>query len=197
MDVGGPAVSNQWVLNRACAAVMDNTDCTRAIVQLTGLGKLDVEISQDRMAELVLPDRQRNFVIDGIWPSSVSLEHESKKLWRQWLCSPRLEVQDIQIKARLLADFCQNRNIELILIQGYPVEWSSYQAHCMLDLIDNPDQAWYEHYKASDRYQHHDHSASNTVPELGWQLEHAQKMSRRYWPEIFTKISKLTEAFYT
>lgn len=196
LDVGGPAVSNQWILNRAAEALMDNLNIARIIIQLTNIGKLDVEIFGDRLEELVHKDCLRNFVIDGIWPSSSSIEHASKALWRQWLFSPRLEIQDIQIKTRLLAEVCKHRDIELIVIQGYPIPWDDGGTNFMQGILDNPDHAWYEQYKTSDRYSYHDHAAFNSVPELGWQLEQAKKMSQRFWPEIMNRISRLETAFY-
>ena len=76
VDVGGPAVSNQWIINRAFQQLLAN-QFDHVIIQLTSLGKLDVEINAERQ-HLVNNDSLRNFVVDGIWPSSHSQEHPAK-----------------------------------------------------------------------------------------------------------------------
>ena len=54
-DVGGPAVSNQWILNKAILALYD-CQYDAVIIQLSGIGKLDVEINGERYNELVVND---------------------------------------------------------------------------------------------------------------------------------------------
>jgi hypothetical protein len=98
IDAGGPAVSNQWIINQSILQAMSNTDITHVVIQLTSIGKLDVETNPDRIAELVESDQLRNFTFNGIWPSSHSTNHPAKQLWKTWLSSPGLELQDIFCK---------------------------------------------------------------------------------------------------
>lgn len=195
-DLGGPAVSNQWIVNRACLAVLDRHDVARLIVQLTQIGKLDVEISDQSRQCMVDSDSMRNFVVDGIWPSSLSQEHVSKQLWYQWLHSPGLEIQDLRVKLRMLADLCARRDIELIVLQGYPIPWQQHHGEDVLDLLDDRGISLYEQYLSSDRYAWHDHDAANAVPELGWQLALARKMCARFWPDLVPRVDALQKAWH-
>ena len=109
IDVGGPAVSNQWIINKTFLGLQKYPDVKTAIVQLTTLGKLDVEVDLERIDALVKPDPLRNFIIDknlqvksgnqientGTWPSSGSTHHESKKHWYKWLFSPALDRKSV------------------------------------------------------------------------------------------------------
>ncbi len=126
-DVGGPAVSNQWIINRAFLQLEADSDIRQAVIQLTAIGKLDVEINNERIKTLVEPDPIRNFTVDDVWPSSASEEHESKRLWKQWLCSPKLEQQDVICKLRLLKHWCDTHDVKLTVIQGYDMLWDNDQ----------------------------------------------------------------------
>ena len=107
-DVGGPAVSNQWVINRIVEELYKNSDYDIVILQLTSTGKLDVDINRpDQLSELVEKDSIRNFVYNNVWPSSHSKDHESKQLYYQWLESPRLEIQDLWCKLIMLNNYCK------------------------------------------------------------------------------------------
>lgn len=196
LDVSGPAVSNQWIVNRASLAVLDREDIQRLIIQLTFLDKLDVEIFGERKNELVDKDSLRNFVIDGVWPSSASIEHPSKLLWRQWLFSPRLEIQDLRVKLKLLSHLCESRNIEMIVLQGYHIPWDLYESEDVLDLIENHQDPLYDRYEKSDRYHFHDPDSLISVPEIGWQLEFAKEICQRFWPDNVARVCKLEQAFY-
>ena len=104
IDVAGPAVSNQWILDQAFITLLNDNTITDAVIQLTSLGKLDVEVNLVRELALVKPDTIRNFIHQGIWPSSASQEHLSKKLWYEYLYSPNLEQQELFCKVLLFLD---------------------------------------------------------------------------------------------
>lgn len=195
-DLGGPAVSNQWILNKCCLGVLDQQDVMRVIVQLTTIGKLDVEISDAKRQHMVDSDSMRNFVLNGVWPSSMSQEHASKQLWHEWLHSPGLEIQDLRVKLRLLAEVCASRSIELVVLQGYAVPWQQYHGQDVLALMDDPDITLHEDYLSGERYQWHDHDQGNAVPELGWQLAMAHKMCMRFWPDLAPRVQNLCKAFH-
>jgi len=195
LDVGGPAVSNQWIINQSVLSLWNQPVVRRLIIQLTNLGKLDVEVDQARITELVQRDSLRNFVVDGIWPSSSSIEHDSKKLWKQWLFSPRLEIQDLRVKLLLLTEVCQARDIELILVQGYHLPWSEHDAADVMYMVENHHSPLYDQYQTSIRYQFHDHANHNTVPELGWQINLAKTMCQRFWPNLLPRMDRLSQAF--
>lgn len=195
-DLGGPAVSNQWIIDQIALAVLDRRDVERVILQLTSLGKLDVEINDERLQELVRPDSIRNFTFRNIWPSSGSVEHESKRLWHQWLYSTGLEIRELAVKLRLLAHYCQSAGIKITVIQGYDIPWIE-QGHADVEkLIDPSTYCLYQQYLASERYKHHDHSGGNTVPELGWQIDFASVMCARFWPQLSDRMHRISQSFY-
>jgi hypothetical protein len=193
-DLGGPAVSNNWIIDRVALSLLERKDVGRVILQLTALGKLDVSINEERYDELVRNDSQRNFVYQGVWPSSSSQEHVSKQLWYHWLYSPDLEVRDLEVKLRLLDSYCSNNQVELVVLQGYHIPWRQYGAGSVLDVLDDAEQNLYQQYLHSDRYQYHDHSQGNAVPELGWQFETARQMCQRFWPQHVDQLQRLRDA---
>ena len=195
-DLGGPAVSNQWIIDQVALAVMNRNDVERVILQLTSLGKLDVDIDSERLQELVLPDSIRNFTYQGIWPSSGSVEHESKRLWHKWLYSARLEIRELAVKLRLLCHYCQSMGIEITVIQAYAIPWIEQGHNAVEALIDSPTRCLYQQYVASERYQYHDHVGGNTVPELGWQINFATVMCDRFWPQLAPRMQRISQAFH-
>jgi len=209
VDVGGPAVSNQWIINKTFLELQKNTDISMAFVQLTALGKLDVEVEIDRINDLVKTDPLRNFVIDrdfqvlsnsqigdwGIWPSSVSDCHESKKQWQKWLFSPTLEKEDVYCKLLLLEHFCQERNIKLLVYHGYCIDWNSEQRTRLQHLIQNINEDFYSVYLKSSHYRNHNHHEQNSVPCLGYQLELAQTVGKELPMYLQQKLSKFKSAY--
>lgn len=209
VDVGGPAVSNQWIINKTFLELQKNNSIGIAFVQLTSLGKLDVEVGVDRIADLVKTDPLRNFVIDrdfqvlsdsqigdwGIWPSSVGDHHESKKQWRRWLFSPILEKEDVYCKLVLLDNFCQERNIKLYVYHGYRIDWDGEQYTGLQHLIENIDDDFYSVYLKSLHYQNHDHHDQNSVPCLGYQLELAETVSKELPTDLQQKLLKFKSAY--
>lgn len=190
-DVGGPAVSNQWVLNKTFTELLQNDCYDKVIVQLTAVGKLDVEVDDERINELVIPDTIRNFTFNGVWPSSASEEHPSKKLWAKWLFSPGLEVEDLFCKLVLLKNFCDTKNIQLFVFQGYPIPWSETQRNYLQDIIIDIDDWLYKAYPESEHYQFHDHT--NSVPCLSYQIVLARQIAQKCNIDIENKINKLLD----
>lgn len=209
LDVGGPAVSNQWILNKFFLACQTDPDIKIGVIQLSGLGKLDVEVDVDRIKKMVLPDPLRPFIIDanhevksfdqidckGIWPSSSSLHHVSKRLWRKWLFSPMLEKEDLYCKLGLLQNFCQQKDIQLHVYQGYQIDWNDQQASDLKNIIKNIDCDFYSQYLKSAHYCHHDSAGNNTVPCLGYQIELAETIAKELTPAVQIKISKFKDAY--
>ena len=193
-DVGDPAVSNQYILNQTILELVARPIYSTVFVQLTAMGKLDVQISSDEQkAELVNKDSLRNFTINNIWPSSFSTEHESKKLWSKWLYSPDLEQQDVAVKLLLLNDFCSSRNIVLKVIQGYDIDWIPKYISMLNGIVDKSQQSCYAQYMRSMHWQQHDHSDKNLVPNLGYQLMLAESFVKTYAQEYLDQLDKISK----
>ena len=186
-DVGGPAVSNQWILNKVIIELWDSYYDT-VIIQLTSLGKLDVEVDSKRTNELVNNDSIRNFTYKGVWPSSTSDDHDSKKLYYKWLFSPKLEIEDIVCKLLLLSILCKQKNTKLYVYQGYEILWSDAQQK-LLDNIITDSTILYDEYLNSKHYEFHDHM--NTVPGISYQFSLAKMIAYRCCPEIIERINKM------
>lgn len=207
-DVSGPAVSNQWIVNKAFLGLQQNPDIKTAIVQLSSLGKLDVEVDQERINELVIPDPLRDFVIDhdfqvqskeqiknsGVWPSSVSEHHESKKQWRKWLFSPKLETEELYCKLILLDYYCQEHQIKLHVYQGYDIPWTIQQSSNLENIIKNIDSCWYTEYLESPHYQQSNYQDS-TVPGIGYQIELACIVGKTLPELVQNKLTKFKLAY--
>jgi hypothetical protein len=192
VDVGGPAVSNQWIINRAFLQLEADPDIRQAVIQLTALGKLDVEINDERIKTLVEPDTVRNFTVDDVWPSSASVEHESKQLWQQWLCSPKLEQQDVICKLRLLKHWCDAQQIDLVIVQGYNLHWSPEQHTQMSSVINDIDYNIIDEYHGTGWYSSN-HSID--VPVLGFQFDLATKLAQQIRPDLLDQIEKIRQDF--
>ncbi len=187
-DVGGPAVSNQWIINKVILELYRN-HYDSVIIQLTSLGKLDVEVDEERIDELVSKDPIRNFTFQGVWPSSVSDHHESKQLYNQWLRSPHLEMEDLVCKLLLLKHLCDSTKTNLYVFQGYNISWTDLHRSSLSEIIKNIDTNLYDDYPNSAHYQFHDHS--NTVPCLSYQYVLAKAISNICCPEAIDKINKM------
>jgi len=187
-DVGGPAVSNQWILNKVILELWANRYDT-VIIQLTSLGKLDVEVNDERHAELVINDPIRNFVYQNVWPSSVSDTHLSKQLYYKWLSSPNLETEDLVCKLLLLKHLCDQFDIDLHVFQGYSILWNDKQKELLDSIIYDLNGDLYSAYPNSEHYQFHDHT--NTVPCLSYQFVLAKTIASVCYPEALDKINKM------
>jgi hypothetical protein len=189
VDVGGPAVSNQWILDRAFVALLNDPTITDAVIQLTSLGKLDVEVDLVRELSLVTPDSIRNFTYQGIWPSSASQEHQSKKLWYEYLYSPKLEQQELFCKIMLIDNWCDTHNIKLTIMQGYSIPWSPEQLKELKDIVYNLDKSIYEEYEETEYFKKDNNTELNTVPGLGFQFYLANKLGTFLVPDLIDKIN--------
>lgn len=175
-DQAGPAISNQMILNNMIESVMDN-QYDQAVCQLTRTGKMDIELTNDQRRAVMERDTIRNFVYKNHWPSSHSAEHESKRLYYEYLHSPGIEQSDIIYKWLLLQRLCDDKNIKLHTLFGYPIDWQN-QRHHLIQADHSYDV--YTDYKDGEYYQHHDHSQGekNTVPNKYFQVYLAKKINR-------------------
>ncbi len=178
-DRAGPAISNQLILNKMLESVMDN-NYSQAICQLTSIKKLDVELINDERKALVENDTIRNFTCDGYWPSSVSEEHESKKLYYKYLYSPAIEQSDIVYKWMLLKKLCDEKNIKLHTVLGYKINWTHKNWADKIDTNHNW-QIW-EDYTQGEYWKLHDHSLGekNTVPNKHFMIYLARKFNKEF-----------------
>lgn len=197
VDVGGPAVSNQWIINKTFTKLLEDPTVDIVILQLTSIGKLDVEINDERVEQLVEPDSLRNFTFQGIWPSSHSEEHLSKQLYTQLLYSPQLETEDLFCKIMLLTHWCITHNIKLIILQAYDIPWTNQHVEQLRDIILNLNDTLFSQYKCSPTYQYHDSTNSNAVPCIQYHCELADLISRLIAPDLLDRIHKIQSYYST
>jgi hypothetical protein len=197
VDVGGPAVSNQWILNQAFLKLLEDESINQVILQLTSTGKLDVEVDPQRQIELVDTDSLRNFTFRGVWPSSCSVDHASKRLYNQWLVSPGLEAQDIFCKIMLLRDWCQSRNIEFAVLQAYDIAWTESQRAVLGSIISNISNPLNDQYKRSAFYKYHDHQGQNTVPCKQYQIDLAASICQQIDSVFLPRIERILQSIKT
>lgn len=165
INLSAPAISNQWIVDRTSEYLLKNNDVGQVIIQLTNLNKLDVEIKNNkREQDLVVRDSLRNFTWHGVWPSSCSQEHLSKKLYNEYLYSPELLSKELAIKIVMMNFWCQKHGIKLHVYQGYAIPWTASDLELVGNIIKNIDSPWDQEYKKSSTYQNHDHTNSNSVP---------------------------------
>lgn len=192
IDVSGPAVSNQWIVNRAFMKLQQDPEIKHAIIQLTALGKLDVEVDLVRELALVRSDSTRNFVVDGVWPSSTSIEHPAKSAWREMLFSPRLEQQDLEVKLTLLQEWCTQRDIQLLVVQGYDMHWHNQDE--MNSIIDNIEWNIMSDYQQTKWFRL---DSEKDVPVTEYQFELAIHLTQRILPSYTNKLQKIYQQYLT
>lgn len=153
---------------------------SQAVCQLTNTGKLDVEITEHRKKELVEKDKIRNFTHKELWPSSVSAEHISKKLYYQYLYSRTMEQKDIVHKWMLLYKLCQEKKIKLHTLFGYKINWAQDELRDRIKA--EHDYTIWDDYISSKYYEFHDHSSGerNTVPNKYFMIYLARKINRDF-----------------
>ena len=125
--------------------------------------------------------------MNGIWPSSVSVDHISKQHWQQWLLSPRLELQDIEVKLRLLKFYCDSKDIPLLVLKGYELPTNALD-----DIIYNPI-CLQDDYVNSSNYVYHDTSKQNTVPCLEFQFEIAKLVDHALALGVTDRLEKILQ----
>jgi hypothetical protein len=195
VNLSAPAISNQWIVDRTSEYLITHDDVRTAIVQLTSLNKLDVEVIDDRREELVELDSLRNFVWQGVWPSSASSEHPSKQLYYKYLYSPTLLTKELATKLALLNFWCQKNNVNLLIYQGYDIPWNPDDLKLIQDIIQNFDQSWEVEYKQSYHYKNHDFTNHNTVPCRSWFVDKAGQIAKKLNFEVEHKIQKIQSAY--
>ena len=193
-DVGGPAVSNQWILDRAFLAMLED-HYDHAVIQITSIGKLDVEIQGTRYRDLVATDSLRSFVVDDIWPSSHSTEHPAKSLYNEFLLSPGLETQELFCRLLLLENWCKTHGTRLTVLQPYHIPWTAQQRERLAHLIDHMEMPLYEQYQASKHYEHHDHQNENMVPCVDYHCDVAMYVAVKAVPEVVHRLVRIQETY--
>ena len=189
-DVGGPAVSNEWILNSLINGII-KYEPSHVICQLTGTGKLDIESNEQRYKELVETDPIRNFTYKNIWPSSASDDHKIKKDYYKWIYSESIDIDNTAVKLFALQEICLKNNINLYIVQGYKINWNQHQI--ILRKLINFDRNFTieEYYHKSDYYQFHDHSNKNTVPCKQFMKHYAKKINDEFLKfDIQSKLDK-------
>jgi hypothetical protein len=194
IDVAGPAVSNQWILNRAFLQLHKDPTIKKVVIQLTGMGTLDVSVDDDRFENLVVPDTKRNFVIDNVCHSSSSTEHESKALWREWLHSPELEQQDIKVKLLMLADYCNTHDIDCLIVQGYDLKWNECDVKDLSTIISDINSNIMDDYHQSLWY---NDKLTNDVPVIEYQFLLAESFCAALIPEYNERLTKIKSRYFT
>lgn len=188
VDVSGPAISNQLIVNQLLEKVYQD-DFKHVVCQLTSFGKLDVEMNK-KNKWLMEKDSLRNFTYKGYWPSSHSVEDLVKRNYRDYLYSPTLEQQDLIYKLLLLQQQCNNKDIKLHIIQGYALTWTVK----LIDHLDfNKDFNIYDMYQQSTHYEKHDFSNQNTVPNKSFQIFLAKHICEKYLMIKNNKLEKFHE----
>jgi hypothetical protein len=191
VNLSAPAVSNQWIVDRTAEYLLTHDDVDIVIVQLTSVGKLDVEIVDDRQVELVETDSVRNFVWQGVWPSSSSSEHLSKQLYYKHLYSPTLLTKELAVKLSLLDYYCKQKSITLLVCQGYDILWTPDDLTLVANIIQNLDLSWGTEYRLSSYYREED-----IVPCVHWFIEKALEISKKLELGVEEKIKKIQQ-FYS
>ena len=185
VDVSGPAISNYTILNNLLEQLYTQEDFSHVICQLTFMGKLDVQL-QDNNRWLMEQDSIRNFEFQGYWPSSNSMDDPVKRNWKDYLYSPKMEEQDIIFKLLLLQDLCILKKIPLMIVQGYPIQWTNP----LIDCIQISDYIIYEAYKQDDSYYEDNHSLKNNVPMKEFQIKLARKFNNMFLHMDLPKLDK-------
>ena len=197
VNLSGPAVSNQWIVDRTTEYLLQHNDIHAVVLQLTNIDKLDVEVDTERKAILVDTDSIRNFTWKGIWPSSTSRDHLSKELYFKHLYSPGLLTKELAIKLALLNFWCQQHSIELYIYQGYDIPWSHSELRLVKELILNLDKPWGPEYKNSVFYKAHDFSNQNSVPCIEYAFYLAKIVAKQLELPILDRLSKIQQAHAT
>ena len=191
IDVGGPAVSNEWILNNLINGIV-KYDPSHVICQLTGIGKLDIESNDERYNELVTTDSIRNFTYKNIWPSSASADHKVKQDYYKWIYSKSIDIDNTAVKLFALQEICSKHNIKLHIVQGYKIDWDQHQLIKLINFDKNFTIE--EYYHASSYYQFHDHSNDNTVPCKQFMKHFAQKINDEFLHfDIQSKLDKFND----
>tara|TARA_B100000683_G_C12393704_1_gene516625 strand:+ start:86 stop:763 length:678 start_codon:yes stop_codon:yes gene_type:complete len=173
-DLTGPGITNSLILNLLVDELHKN-NYTHVICQLTNQKKLDVELN-DNNKVLMQQDSSRNYTFQNYWPSSISTDHESKKMYYDYLYSPGIEEKDLIIKLLYLQELCIKQSIKLFIFEGMKIKWKD-PLHKKIKIYK--DFVMLEDYKKSVHYAHNE---KTVTPNKFYQIEFAKKMN-----DIFLK----------
>tara|TARA_S200002703_G_scaffold87970_1_gene75908 strand:- start:968 stop:1672 length:705 start_codon:yes stop_codon:yes gene_type:complete len=202
VDAGGPAVSNEYILNKTIETICNlQQPIDHVVCQLTGVGKLDIDVSgveYQHRQRLPQTDNMRNFTWEGLWPSSSSKVGTIKKDYYKWYYSERLELQNIIVKLTLLDMLCNQKDIPLTILQGYFINWKNVKSESYLNMLDkidfDKDFVIYDYYKQSKSYAKHDYTGGNNLPNKQFAVHFAKKMNREILHlDIENKLAKFNE----
>jgi hypothetical protein len=76
-----------------------------------------------------------------------------------------------------MEDYCRHKKINLLVFQGYELPWKPNQLNNLRDIIKNAKKSFFQEYKESFYYQHHDHKDQNYVPCFQYQIQIAKKIA--------------------
>ena len=156
-----------------------NNNYSQAVCQLTSTKKLDIELTNEQRKKVAEQDTIRNFTYKNYWPSSISAEHDSKKLYYEYLHSPSIEESDIIYKWLLLKKLCDEKNIKLHTVLGYSIGWGD-QKYKLIDT--NHDYDIWNDYTQGEYWKLHDDSLGekNTVPNKYFMIYLARKFNNDF-----------------
>jgi len=174
-DQAGPAISNQLILNNMIENVMNN-NYNQAVCQLTSTKKLDIELTNEQRKKVAEQDTIRNFTYKNYWPSSISAEHDSKKLYYEYLHSPSIEESDIIYKWLLLKKLCDEKNIKLHTVLGYSIGWGN-QKYKLID-TNHDYNIWNDYTQVP--FCRRELGEKNTVPNKYFMIYLARKFNNDF-----------------
>jgi hypothetical protein len=186
-DLTGPGITNGLILNLLIDELHKNK-YSHVICQLTNQGKLDVELN-DRNNSLMQNDSLRNYSFQNkYWPSSISTDHDAKKMYYDYLYSPGIEEKDLIIKLLYLQKLCEETKTELLVVQGTGIEWTD-PLHKKIEIYQ--DFNIHDDYKNSEFYIHHDHNDKRSaVPNKYYQIHFAKKINDLFLKQDIEKTLK-------
>ena len=202
IDAGGPAVSNEYILNKTIECLTSlQSPVKHVICQLTGLGKLDIDVegmAYEHRTQLTQTDNMRNFVWDGVWPSSTSKITNIKKDYYKWIYSERLEIQSIIIKLSLIDKICKEMKVPLTILQGYFIPWKNVKSQTYTTILDNlafdKNFVIQDYYETTKCYEYHDSRNGNNLPNKQFAVHFAKKMNKDFLHfDIEHKLEKFHE----
>ena len=178
-DLTGPGITNGLILNLLIEELHKNK-YSHVVCQLTNMGKLDVELNEKNKT-LMQTDSLRNYSFqDKYWPSSISDQHDAKKMYYDYLYSPGIEEKDLIVKVLYLQDLCEKKDIDLFIFQGADIEWKD-PLHKKINKLE--DFNVLDDYKNSIHYKHHDHTNRRITPNKFYQIYFAKKINDLFFKQ--------------
>lgn len=182
-DLTGPGISNNSITNNIIDELYKN-EYTHVICQITNLGKLDVELNEER-EPLMKNDSLRNYSWKGYWPSSTSNEHISKEHYYKYLYSKKTEEKDLIIKLLHIQKLCSETNTKLLIFKGLELNWTD-PLHKKLKILENFNMD--TDYKKGKHYTKHDHSVNVVTPVKEYQIDFANYINYIFLNQDLPKL---------